>query len=391
MLTARKVRRWYRIHKWTSLTCTAFLLMSCLTGLPMIFNDEIFDLTHHHVLAAQVPPNTPLANLDHIVAEGRRQFPGEKVLSLGFDDDEPRVFLNLSPHYKLEVGELHTLIFDAHTGKLLEEPKDSRDIMTYVVMLHTELYAGLPGELFLGCMALLFVVALVSGAVVYGPFMRRLDFGTVRKNKSRRVRWFDLHNLLGIVTLSWALVVGATGVMNTLSAPLFGLWRAQTLPKLLAPYHGKPIPTQFTSVEAALHTAERALPGMEVTGIVFPNPVLSSPRHYVIWTKGKTPVTSRLFTPALVDAETGQLTTAKGLPWYLRTLEVSRPLHFGDYGGMPLKILWALFDLALIFVLVSGLYLWLSRRKTPVEKELDRLVNLEELPQAVPEAGALAQ
>jgi hypothetical protein len=51
---------------------------------------------------------------------------------------------------------------------------------------------------------------------------------------------------------------------------------------------------------------------MEVTGIVFPNPFLSSPRHYVIWTKGKTPVTSRLFTPPLVDAETGQLTTAKG-------------------------------------------------------------------------------
>lgn len=391
MLTARKVRRWYRVHKWTSLICTAFLLMSCLTGLPMIFNDEIFDLTHHHVLAAQVPPNTPLSNLDHIVAEGRQLFPGEKVLSLGFDDDEPRVFLSLSRHYKPEAGEVHTLIFDAHTGKLLEQPHPSRDLMTYVVMLHTEIYAGLPGDLFLGCMASLFVVALVSGAVVYGPFMRRLDFGTVRKNKSRRVRWFDLHNLLGIVTLSWALVVGATGVMNTLSTPLFGLWRAQTLPKILAPYHGKPVPTQFTSVDAALKTAQQSLPGMEITGIVFPNPILSSPRHYVIWTKGKTPVTSRLFTPALVDAETGRLTTAKGLPWYLRALEVSRPLHFGDYGGMPLKILWALFDLALIFVLVSGLYLWLSRRKTPVEKELDRLVNLEGLPQAVPEAEALAQ
>jgi len=174
------------------------------------------------------------------------------------------------------------------------------------------------GELFLGCMAMLFVVALVSGAVVYGPFMRRLGFGTARKDKSRRVRWFDLHNLLGIVTLSWALVVGLTGVMNTLSTPLFGLWRAQTVPKLLAPYRGKPVPAQFTSVNAAFITAQRALPGMEVTGILFPNPVLSSPRHYVVWTKGRTPVTSRLFTPALIDAETGRLVTARGLPWYLR-------------------------------------------------------------------------
>lgn len=49
--------------------------------------------------------------------------------------------------------------------------------MYYVVMLHIEMFAKLPGELFLGLMAVLFVVA-----VVYGPFMRRLDFGTVRKN-----------------------------------------------------------------------------------------------------------------------------------------------------------------------------------------------------------------
>ena len=89
-------------------------------------------------------------------------------------------------------------------------------------------------------------------------------------------------------------------------------------------------------------------------------------------------MTSRLFTPALVDVETGALTISNGLPWYLRALEVSRPLHFGDYGGLPLKIIWALFDLALIVVLVSGVYLWLSRRRTPVEKELDRLVSLEE-------------
>jgi len=36
-------------------------------------------------------------------------------------------------------------------------------------------------------------------------------------------------------------------------------------------------------------------------------------------------------------------------------------LHFGDYGGLPLKIIWALLDLVTITVLGSGLYLWLRR------------------------------
>ena len=82
---------------------------------------------------------------------------------------------------------------------------------------------GFPGELFLGGMALLFVVAIVSGVVIYGPFMRKLDFGTVRTGRSRRLKWLDLHNLLGVVTLGWTLVVGATGVINELSTPVRAL------------------------------------------------------------------------------------------------------------------------------------------------------------------------
>jgi uncharacterized iron-regulated membrane protein len=377
MLTARKVRAWYRVHKWTSLICTAFLLMSCLTGLPLIFDEQIDHMTDHHVKGEPLPSNAPLASVDAMAAAGKRLYPKEHVLSAGFDDDEPRVFVEMAPTFDPKPDEGHSLIFDAHTGKLLEEPKLTHDLMYYAVMLHIEMFAGLPGELFLGAMAVLFVVALVSGAVVYGPFMRRLDFGTVRKNTRPRVKWFDLHNLLGIVTLSWGLVVGGTGAMNSLSEPLFGLWRAQEMPHLLAPYQGRPMPQKLGSVDTAFETVHAALPQSEITSVIFPGPKYGSPRHYVIWTKGKTPVTSRLFTPVLLDAETGSLTQARGLPWYLRALEVSRPLHFGDYGGLPLKIIWALFDVALIFVLISGLYLWLSRRKTPVESELNRLVEKE--------------
>ncbi len=49
------------------------------------------------------------------------------------------------------------------------------------------------------------------------------------------------------------------------------------------------------------------------------------------------------------------------MPWYLRALEVSRPLHFGDYGGTPLKFIWAMFDIATIAVLASGFYLWVTK------------------------------
>lgn len=390
-ISAKTVRGWYQVHKWTSLVCTVFLLMTCMTGLPLIFHDEIDQALDRGAAPAQVPPGTPDANLDAMVASARAKFPRLRPLFVAFDGDEPRVFVTMASSFDPKPMDTHALIFDLHTGKQLESTRPGRSLTSILLQLHREMFLGLSGELLMGVMAALFVIALVSGAVVYGPFMRQLDFGTVRKGRSSRMKWFDLHNLIGIVTLMWALVVGATGFLNELSTPLFGLWRAQVMPQLLAPYHGKHAPQSLVSVESVKAAAIKALSGRTLSSIVFPNPVLTSPMHYIVWTKGNTAVTSLLFTPVLIDAETGKVSAIKPLPWYLRAIEVSRPFHFGDYGGMPLKIIWALFDLTLILVLISGLYLWFSRRKTPVERELDRLVNLEELPQTIREAGALAQ
>jgi uncharacterized iron-regulated membrane protein len=76
---------------------------------------------------------------------------------------------------------------------------------------------------------------------------------------------------------------------------------------------------------------------------------------------GDQALTARLYKPVLVDAQTAAITDRRKLPWYLTALLVSQPLHFGDYGGAGLKLLWALLDLATIVVLGSGLYLWLKR------------------------------
>jgi uncharacterized iron-regulated membrane protein len=66
--------------------------------------------------------------------------------------------------------------------------------------------------------------------------------------------------------------------------------------------------------------------------------------------------------PVLVDAQTGHVTDSRQLPWYLTGLLLSQPLHFGDYGGLPMQVLWAALDVVTIIVLGSGVYLWLAKR-----------------------------
>lgn len=65
--TSKSLRRWGSTHKWSSIICTVFMLMLCITGLPLIFHHEIDHLLHDEVQAAPVPEGTPLASLDVVV------------------------------------------------------------------------------------------------------------------------------------------------------------------------------------------------------------------------------------------------------------------------------------------------------------------------------------
>ncbi len=377
MTAASTIKTWYWIHKWTSLVCTIFLLIICLTGLPLVFHHEIEHWLDDAKPLSEVPADTPPANLDKLVASALTMYPGEVVDYLFFDPDEPQVYVGMAKKPGDGQASGHAVRMDARTGDvLLDGPlytEDKFSFMGIMLALHVDLFAGLPGELFLGFMGLLFCVAIVSGVVLYGPFMKKLEFGTVRATRSTRLKWLDLHNLLGIVTLVWAFVVGFTGVINELSTPLFRLWQSTELVRILEPYKGQTVPTELASAQSAADTAKKAMPGNEVSFIAFPGNAFGSPHHYIAWMRGDTPLTSKLNTPVLVDGRSGELTTVAKMPWYLTALEVSRPLHFGDYAGLPLKIIWALLDLITIVVLVSGLDLWIARRRA-TEARINELV-----------------
>jgi len=361
-MNTRTIRRWSWVHKWTSLICTAFLLMLCVTGLPLIFKDEIDELLHEEVAAAEVPPGTPKADLDRVVGAGLAEHPGQVVQFLIWDRDEPdKVTLSVGTSYDSDPSKNVFVHVDAHTGKYLDSPDVTRRLTYILLKLHTDMFADLPGKLFLGLMGLLFVVALVSGLVVYAPSMRKLEFGTVRHHRPRRVRWLDLHNLLGVVTVGWALVVGFTGVVNTWADVILKIWQFGQLAEMTGPYKGMPVPQNLHSIEAVVRTAKREVPGMIPFFVAYPGTPFTSTAHFAVFMRGDTPLTSRLLKPALINAATGEFTDSRDLPWYVTALLVSQPLHFGDYGGMPLKIIWAVLDVITIMVLGSGLYLWLWR------------------------------
>lgn len=358
------IKAWFVVHKWTSLVCTLFLLLLCLTGLPLIFGHEIGHLTGADPEIPAAPADARIRNLDAQVQTALQHFPGNVPLFVGWDPDAPLMYVNTGARSDTPAPQMQTVLLNTVSGEQVPAPQFNEGVMYFLYRLHTDLFLGLPGLLFMGAMGLLFVVAIVSGLVLYGPFMRKQRFGTLRTGRSRRLAWLDLHNVIGIVTLGWALVVGLTGAINTLAKPLEQAWQTQQLGEFAARYAGQPKPTQLASLQAAVDTARAAEPDMRPAFVSFPGTGYSGDHHYGVFMQGDSPVTERLYRPVLIDAQTGALTAQPQLPTYMTVLLLSQPLHFGDYGKLPLKILWALMDLLTIAVLISGLYLWFKRGST---------------------------
>jgi uncharacterized iron-regulated membrane protein len=360
------LRRWTWLHKWSSLVCTAFMLLLCLTGLPLVFYHEIDHALGKHIEAPRMAADLPHLPADEIVRAARGHHAHLVPLYLFREEDDPDLWVvKMDTRPDTDETKARFSVIDARNGSVLGEPRFDEGVMHLMYRLHVDLFAGLAGRLFLGFMGLLLVLSLLSGVVLYAPFMRRLDFGEVRRRRSGRLWWLDMHNMLGIVTLTWALVIGATGVINTWADVILKVWQAEQIAalKVAAPAPRVSARARQVSLQSMVDAALRSEPGMAVATIAFPGTLLSSPSHFAVFLHGDTPLTSRLLKAVLVDPASGQVMETPPRPWYVSALLLSQPLHFGDYGGLPLKVLWALLDLITVVVLWSGLVLWWRKHR----------------------------
>jgi uncharacterized iron-regulated membrane protein len=340
--------------------CTAFMLMLCITGLPLIFHDEIEALERG--TPAQSWDASKLASLRDVADTALAMRPGEVPIYLSFDEDRPVVNITSGPVADAPEAQMAFQPIDRRTLKPASGGEEG-GIMDVLLQIHTDMYLGEWGMYFLGLMGAMFALAIVSGIAVYAPFARRAGFARVRSERKARTRWLDWHNMIGGVTLAWALVVGLTGVINTLSDPITAWWRADALASLTRGDGDVIERYNPQTLDRGLRNAMAEVPGMRPQFIAFPGAAFSSRDHYAVFLQGNTPLTKKLLTPVMIDARTGEVDGVAPMPWYMKALLLSQPLHFGDYGGLLMKLLWALLDLATIVVLGSGLYLYSKKLK----------------------------
>src|SRR3546814_18329423 len=119
MTAAASLKSWYWIHKWSSLVCTLFLLVIRITGLPLVFHEELEHLLDDGKPFAVVAEGHPRSTLDRIVQNASLQYPDEVVPYVYMDDPEPPVYVGIDDSYQSAPNQNHYMLLAAHTGSIL--------------------------------------------------------------------------------------------------------------------------------------------------------------------------------------------------------------------------------------------------------------------------------
>lgn len=361
------VSRWFRfnlqVHRWTSLIATLPFLLLCLTGTVLIFHEEL------DAALGVVPTSDGAgeARIAESVATLSRSFPDQRVLSIGLDPiNHPGVMLGVVAAPEETGFEKARLVyFELSTGKMLGDRDPSKTFTGAMLELHAEWFLGPGGRLFGALIGLLVVASLVSGLFIYAPYVRRIAYGVIRRRNARLTQ-LDLHNFIGAVVLGWALVVSFSGFLLGFSTIALGVWQFTDLAAIRADFKdAAPVDIRNPPVSPAKVVevaAAHAPPGWGVRSVIYPGTDISTPRHYAVLFGGSEGLDARTIDAVLIDAQTGEIARDVELPGYLQAIFVSEPLHFGDYGGLPLKILWSILNLLTLFITANGAYLYFDRR-----------------------------
>jgi uncharacterized iron-regulated membrane protein len=209
--------RWRRLvvqaHLWIGLALGLYLVVLSVTGSLSVLRPDV----HRWFIPRSVPMEGVRLTGDALQDAVRRTYPLYDVTN---------VFERRRPDTPVTV----TLQRDDATVERLFDPYAARDLglayppiaeaIEWVVDLHDNLLAGTTGRAINGLGALLFLMLVITGPIVWWPGVNRVRHSLVPGRPAKSARFARrLHNALGIWVLVLAFVWGITAVYFSFPDP----------------------------------------------------------------------------------------------------------------------------------------------------------------------------
>lgn len=354
-------RFWFDLHSWVGLKLCLFLGFVCLTGTLAVFAQEIDWALHAQM---RVTPGPERASWGQLVAAAQQAHPDWTLEAVAAPHasrfaaaaqmrtpDGRRRFVWIDPYRGRVTGDTHW--FNAHR-----------------FLRNTHRHLMLPvkyGVPLVAALSLPLLITLTSSLFIYKRWWRGF-FSWPRGDRPRRL-WGDLHRLLGVWSLWFIALIAATGGWYLVES-LGG--KAPVPARIALPEDdGNSRRSDPQAIDRAVATLNRRWPALQIRGA---EPSADG-RGLLLDGQAQAWLVRDRANVAGFDLRSGQLIDwrdGRDLSVHQRISEMADPLHFGSFGGWPVRLLWFLFGSAMTALCFTGVYLYGLRVSDAIKSALKR-------------------
>lgn len=356
-------RRMLGGHGWLGLIFGAILYAICLSGTLIVLVDQV---------ARWEGPNAPVvrsmatpllaATIDRAFARARSEHLDHDLIVRMPSEEYPRMSI-------FAIGEKRSVEWSVDASGRVGAPIGT-PFVAFVQQLHFNLTVpGAIGRYLVGIFGTMLLASLGTGILAHRRIFK--DAFRLRWDGSKRRSNADLHNRIGVWALPFHLVVSLTGSLLGLSGLIIMIvaliaYRGdqdKAIASLLGPQPTQDArPAPLPDVAAMIARAQRDIPGASVTQIFFHEAgragqiaqvAVAVPAHLARNESFTFASDGRLLAKAgFTDGSVG-----------MRVYGMITPLHYGTYGGLPLKLIYVVLGTGLTLIVATGGTIWLARRR----------------------------
>lgn len=355
----------WKLHHWAGLYAGVLIGILSLTGALAVFIPEIDAFIIKHYYQAKAVSHGGELKLGTAIDSLKLAYPDYRSMMIALPEKEGQVVQVdlITPGEGGADIERYDFFIDAGAGRLMGKRDHQNSLANYMRQMHVRLYEGNWGRQLVGLGGIALAVLTITGLLIYGDFMKKQQWPNFRKTGKLRIAMADWHKLLGISALAFNLVIALTGAWLGLQPWLMRWLNIE-------------IPNAFKQEVVMEAIDDRALnvdwnKVLAVSKAEFPE---LEPRYLVPSTNGAGTVSVRgNIRGTVYERESNLLVLDKQqyrpvFKYDIRKQQIStkfyfiqEALHFGDFGGLLLKLIYALLGLVSAFLSISGFIIYYYR------------------------------
>jgi len=382
------VRIYKSVHTWTGILTGMALFIAFYAGALTVFKEP---LARWVAPPAEMRPVT-LADAPQLIARTLAEHPDSaRDFTLHLHDAE-HLPARLGWQLRPADGDDHDESGVRHFAATLDEGGAVQvseyrpsELPGFIDTLHR--VVGLPFDTdpnrwVMGVVAALYALALISGVVVLLPSLVK-DFFALRVGRNLKRMWLDAHNVVGIVSLPFHVVMALTAAVFAFHDGIYALqdqllhdgkWgSAFQRPKPSAAAAQRD-PAGMLTPQVLVDKATAFAPGFVPSMLQYQQ--VTGPRAVVrVWGKDEAAVSPRARGGFLaIDPYSGQVMSSDFLPGRQSTgnLVISSffALHMAAFGGSAVQWMYFVLGLAGAWLFYSGNLLWVETRRRKQTREM---------------------